>query len=291
MSSRRKLKTVSMVGSLAVLGFLATAAFQPRHTSAQDKTTSGHSKDGDKALADQIRVLQAKIAKLEAALKEKYPDASDPTHKKGMGGMMGEGMMGGMGAKNKGMAGMMEMMMGGMGGKKGMGDMMEMDMMQMEMMEMTGMMGMGSMSAKDMKGMKGKMRMTSALPGFPGASHLYHIGATDFFLDHPGHITLTTKQQSSLQGAKEKALLEKSTAQRKIDEAEQELWQLTGAEEPDAAKMEAKIRGIEKLRGDQRMAFIRSVGEAAKVLSAEQRQVLLGLAPSKADKDHVHPPK
>ena len=33
------------------------------------------------------------------------------------------------------------------------------------------------------------MSMPSALPGFPGQSHLYHIGATGFFLDHPEHIT------------------------------------------------------------------------------------------------------
>ncbi|MEW5976333.1 MAG: periplasmic heavy metal sensor [Acidobacteriota bacterium] len=126
-----------------------------------------------------------------------------------------------------------------------------------------------------MKGMGG-MRMSSELPGFPGASHLYHIGATDFFLDHPQHITLTPDQQTALNRIKERALLNQATSDRKIEEAEQELWALTAADAPDTAKVEAKVREIEKLRGDQRLAFIRGVGEAAKVLTDEQRAALLG---------------
>jgi hypothetical protein len=196
-----------------------------------------------------------------------------------MGGMMGGGMMGG-----PGMGGMMDMMMGGMQGKgmAGMGGMSGGGMEDDEM-SMMGMMGMGNM-----KGM-GKMQKTAALPGFPGASHIYHIGATGFFLDHPEHVTLTTKQQAALNGLKEKALLEKSTFQRKIDEAEQELWTLTASDQPDASKIEAKVKEIEKLRGDQRLAFIRAVGEAAKVLTDQQRKTLLGeLAPGTADKAPAH---
>jgi hypothetical protein len=187
----------------------------------------------------------------------------------GMGGKSG---MGGMGMMGGGMAGM-EGMGGGMG------------MMDMDMMEMMGMMGMGSMGQQGMKGMggMGKMKMTAALPGFPGASHIYHIGATGFFLDHPEHIKLTGKQQTELNHLKEKALLNKTSTQRKIDEAEQELWTLTGSDQPDAVKIEAKIREIEKLRGDQRLAFIRAVGEAAKVLTDEQRQTLMGTMQPKAD--------
>ena len=40
----------------------------------------------------------------------------------------------------------------------------------------------------------GAMVRSSAMPGVPGVSSLYHIGATEFFLNHPEHITLTTKQ-------------------------------------------------------------------------------------------------
>jgi Spy/CpxP family protein refolding chaperone len=185
--------------------------------------------------------------------------------KKEMAGM-GMGMMDG----DK-MMEMKKMMMGGMGDKTmgggmGMGMMGDMDMM--------GMMGMGSMGgAKD-----NKMKMASALPGFPGASHIYHIGASDFFLDHPQHITLTTEQETRLVKMKQMTLTTKASGQRKIEEAEQQLWELTASDQPDVAKLEAKVREVEKLRGDQRMAFIRSVGEAAQALTEEQRKILIGQA-------------
>ena len=123
------------------------------------------------------------------------------------------------------------------------------------------------------------MAMPSALPGFPGASHLYHIGATGFFLDHPQHIALTTQQQAMLNSAKEQALLAKSTTDRAVEQAEQELWTLTAADQPDAAKIEAKLAAIGKLRGDERLAFIRAVGDASKLLTDQQRKILTGFAP------------
>ena len=116
-----------------------------------------------------------------------------------------------------------------------------------------------------------------------------HIGATDFFLDHPEHITLSTEQKTKLGRAKQKATTDKATAQRKVEEAEQQIWELTAADQPDAAKIDAKVREVEKLRGDQRMAFIRSVGEAAQVLTDDQRKILLGFAPPVPAAPHVHP--
>jgi len=135
----------------------------------------------------------------------------------------------------------------------------------------------GSMAGQ--QGM-GKKMPISSLPGFPGASHLYHIGVTGFFLDHPQHITLTVAQQKSLNRIKEKAMLDQANGDRRIEDIEQELWVLTSADTPDASKIEAKIQAIEKLRSNQRMSFIRSVGEAAKVLSPEQRSALLGNGPA-----------
>lgn len=128
-------------------------------------------------------------------------------------------------------------------------------------------------------GMK-NMAPTASLPGFPGASHLYHVGATGFFLDHPQHIDLSTDQQAALNRIKEKTFLDRASLDRRIEETEQDLWTLTAADAPDAAKIEAKIGAIEKLRGDQRMGFIRGVGEAAKVLTADQVAVLLGTKPA-----------
>jgi Spy/CpxP family protein refolding chaperone len=132
--------------------------------------------------------------------------------------------------------------------------------------------------------------MPSALPALPGASHLYHVGATGFFLDRPQHITLSIEQQQRLHQIKERSLLDKAIADRKIQEAEQELWKSTASTQPDAADIETKVRQIEKLRADRRLAFIRSVGETAKVLTKEQTTILLGTAaPVMADMPAAKP--
>ena len=54
---------------------------------------------------------------------------------------------------------------------------------------------------------------------------------------------------------------------------------LTAADQPDAAKIEAKIRENEEICGDERLAFIRAVGAASKLLTNEQRKSLTGFAP------------
>lgn len=161
--------------------------------------------------------------------------------------------------------------------------------MQGTMTAPSGMDMMGRMrgSMQEMRGMRNMApndRMSagmaaSSLPGFPGASHLYHIGSTGFFLDHPQHITLTATQQTNLNKIKEKVLLERASADRRVEEAEQQLWTLTAADSPDAGKIEAKVREIEKLRSDQRLNYIRAVGEAGRVLTAEQQASLLGTKP------------
>ena len=222
--------------------------------------------------------------------------ASSPPMAGMSGGAAPAGGMGGMMAMMDKMMGMMDKMMpmgggpptpagGAMPSGGGMG-MMDMDMMKMGAMPappaaggMAKMSGGGGMMG--MMGMGGNMAAMpqSALPGFPGASHLYHLGATGFFLDHPQHIALTTEQQAGLNKAKEQALLAKSAADRALEQAEQELWTLTAADQPDAAKIEAKLAEIGKLTSDERLAFIRTVGDASKLLTDEQRKALTGFAP------------
>jgi len=114
----------------------------------------------------------------------------------------------------------------------------------------------------------------SALPGIPGVSHLYHIGSTGFFLDQP-QIRLTADQQARLRRIMERALLERGNADRAIEQAEEELWTLTG-DGTDAARIEAKIAEIERARTNQRIDFIRAVGEAITMLTPEQQSALLG---------------
>ncbi len=278
-----KFASAAMCVVLVALGSPGALAADPPH------------QHPDAPLEEQVAALRDKVAKLEAALnKGLSPKGSMPQMsggsdaamqmaspgmdktKMGMGGMDKgmEGKTGGMGMKKMpdgGAMGDMEMQ-GGMGG------MMEMGGMDKMMMGMKGMGMMGMDGMKMMGGMGGGATMTSALPGFPGASHLYHIGATGFFLDHAEHITLTSEQQSALNKIKESALLAKATAERKIAEANQDLWQLTAADEPDATKIDAKIAEIEKLSAEQRRSFIGKVGEAAQVLTDEQRKALTGMA-------------
>jgi hypothetical protein len=136
------------------------------------------------------------------------------------------------------------------------------------------MMGMGMMGQMAQKGLA-----QSSLPGYPGISHLYHIGATDLFLDHGDHIQLSSDQKAQLYKAKEKMLLDSASFDRKIEQAEQGLWTLTGSDKPDSQKIETKIREIEKLRGDKRMAFIRAVGQSTQVMTNEQLRLLVGFSP------------
>ncbi len=117
---------------------------------------------------------------------------------------------------------------------------------------------------------------TSDLPGFPGASHILHIGATGFFLDHAGMAKLTTAQLTSLNRLKEHAVLARATVDQKILRAEEAVWTLTASDQPDLKKIEAKIKESEALKAEKRVNFIRSVGTAAKILTPGQVSIFLG---------------
>ena len=193
-----------------------------------------------------------------------------------------------------GMTGMQDVKMdadstAGDGSSSGMGMMDDVDLMgMMEVdLDMMGAIAGDVAESSSIKGM-GEMKLASSLPGSPGVSRLYHVGATEFFLNYPEHITVTTKQLAALNRLKQKALFSKATTQRKIDEAEQELWELTGADEPNAAQILDKVQAIEKLRGEQRMAFIQSVADAAIVLTDEQRQMLIGTRADETAKTDAH---
>lgn len=49
-------------------------------------------------------------------------------------------------------------------------------------------------------------------------------------------------------------------------------------DQPQIGNIEQKAREIERLRGDQRVAFVRDVGDAADVLTADRRSQLAGMA-------------
>ena len=263
----------------------------------------------DRQPSEIFEELHTRLKRLEVALMRDHqeardPDAhsdhvdSDPSHssmQKGME-MKDKGMRMGMGK----IMGHSKMSMGGMGDKememgKMMGMMQMMDGMKMgDMMSMKGM-DMGKMMK--MKGMRmmGMMKNSStmaqtALPGFPGASHIYHIGSTEFFLDHGDHIELSDSQQASLRKAREKAQLTVADFDRKIEQAEQDLWVLSSSDQPDIDKISAKAKEIGNLNAESRIAYIRAVGDAAKLLTEDQRKTLVGVTEG-AESDgseHVH---
>ncbi len=121
---------------------------------------------------------------------------------------------------------------------------------------------------------------SAGLPSATGAPHIYHLGADTFFLDQAAAVGLTEAQQKRLTALKEKSAVSYATAQRKIDQGEQDLWVLSSSEAPDIAKIETKIGETVRLTGQQRMTFIRTVGEAVGVLSDAQRKAIASMQPT-----------
>lgn len=257
-----------LVPLLSILTLAVMVALTPiRWAAAQKPATPTE-------LQRQVTELKAQVAKLQAAVADL---SGGTTSAMGMapkkaGGSMGMTMdKGEMGMPPEGM--MMKMP------PRMMEKMEKMDMMEMGAMKDSSAMGAMSKATPDtgMTGMlgAGMTRTMSSLPGFPGLSHLYHIGATGFFLDQVA-ITLTVAQQEQLNEIRTRALLLRSESDRRVAQLEEELWTLTADGEPDATKIEAKIQDIERARANARMAFIRAVGDATKMLSQAQRQQLLG---------------
>lgn len=313
---RRRVVTGAVV-ALALASWAVVGSAQSADTSSQPRRAQGAGAQApDQTLTKQLEELRAQLARLQAEIERQQQSTSPAPATGALGAAMSGGQMGQMGMRMGEMGRRMGMgEMGSMppGDQMGMMEMHKGEMgMPPEGMRMPQGMGMGEMGGMASPGAPapatgGGMQMggaaagsgmqmpggpsatsagapaarpgrsTSALPGVPGASHLYHIGSTGFFLDQ-AQIRLTSEQQATLNRIKERALLERSTAERRTEQAEQELWALTGADQPDAAKIEAKLKEVEQLRTNQRMAFIRAVGEASNVLTAEQRNVALGMS-------------
>lgn len=258
----------------------------------QSGTSSGAMPmSGKPGMASGTKPMQERMAGMSAMGEGSPPSGDAPGEMKPAGGVGG---MGGGTSPRVMKTSMMEKMKGGMGGgaPAAGAPMTEAAPSGAMGADSSGGAGMGMMDTKNAKmakmaemmgGMGGKrdssMAMPSALPGFPGASHLYHVGATGFFLDHPRHIALSTEQQKMLYQIKEQAALDEASADRCVQEAEQDLWALTAADQPDNAQIEAKVAEIEKLKGDARLRFIGAVGAAANILNDEQRKILTGFAP------------
>jgi Spy/CpxP family protein refolding chaperone len=102
------------------------------------------------------------------------------------------------------------------------------------------------------------------------------VGSTGFFLDYAERIALNPDQQATLNQIREEALSHQSAFSRQIQQAEEDLWRLTAIDQPNLSAITSQIKKIESLRSERRVRFIRSIGDAAKVLSTHQREMLLG---------------
>jgi hypothetical protein len=120
----------------------------------------------------------------------------------------------------------------------------------------------------------------SDLPGFPGASNIYHIGSTGFFIDFASVLNFADYQLAMLKKIRDQSQLRVSTADQKVSQAEEDLWMLTASDRPDLGKIDSKVHEIESLKSEMRISFIRDVGEAASILTPEQRSVLVESAAS-----------
>lgn len=252
---------------LALFVLISISALDRTLAYAQGMGMKNHpSPDSEKTMTDQISEIRSKLFGLETALEMKHQGKTgriaSGTDKTGMnkmgpmGQMQPNGMNGGpMRSRPK-----MANPPGGMSpGPK---------------MNGTGMMGMKMMGRMNKKS---SALLPSSLPGFPGVSHIYHIGSTDFFLDHSDHIRLTVQQKTKLNQIKEQTTLDYSTKDRNAKKLEQDLWVLTSSDQPDIKKIDEKIGEITRLKGKMRLAFIQAVGEAARVLTSEQLEQLKGM--------------
>ncbi len=241
--------------------------------SAADETASGKmggmGKMGDAKKAKMANMADAKKAKMADMADAKRAKMAE-TRKAKMGKMGGANKpkMGKMGSAKKPkmgkMAGADKPKMGKMAGAN-----------KPKMAQK----GMAMMGKNPAPASMAKMSLPSSLPGFPGASHLYHVGATDFFLDHAESLALTDEQRAKLEQIKKESTVTLEAAEAKIEKAERELWTFTASAEPDDSKLKAKLEEIAQLFVERRMAFIRSVGDAAKLLSDEQRTAVVGQSP------------
>jgi hypothetical protein len=253
-----KLTAENLLPLIAIMTFWAT----PAHSQGMGMKMHS-SPEAKQTLTDQISEIRSKVFKLETALEKKHREES-------VGNAAGSGRMG-----MQGMGPMGRMKPGGMQG----GPMRNMKKMPPGPMSSGPKMnGKGMMGMQMMGRMKQNARLPSSLPGFPGVSHIYHIGSTDFFLDHSDHIDLTLKQKTTLNQIKEQTSLDNSTMDRNVQKLEQDLWVLTSSDQPDIKKIAEKVGEIERLKGKMRLDFIQAVGKAAGVLSSEQLELLKGMA-------------
>jgi Spy/CpxP family protein refolding chaperone len=95
-----------------------------------------------------------------------------------------------------------------------------------------------------------------------------------YMLSHREELKLTPEQAKKLEDLRNDFERSARKNQDDLHAAEKSLDEVTRADSVDVKQAEAKIREIERLRADQRIARIRAVEQGKSVLSQEQRDHL-----------------
>lgn len=137
---------------------------------------------------------------------------------------------------------------------------------------------MAAMGKKNMMGKKmsktGNPAVVASLPSFPGNTHIYHVGSVEFFLDKIKTVNLTEHQQELLMQLQSRWQKKHMSYDENTAKNEQALWLLTAEAVPNATAIKEKMTQVANIEVTQRLFFIRSVGEAAEILTEQQRQIL-----------------
>ena len=95
-----------------------------------------------------------------------------------------------------------------------------------------------------------------------------------YMLSHREELKLTPEQVKKLEGLRSDFERDARKNQDDLRAAEKSLDDLTRSDSVDLKQAEAKLREVERLRADQRIARIRAVEQGKSVLSQEQRDRL-----------------
>ena len=95
-----------------------------------------------------------------------------------------------------------------------------------------------------------------------------------YMLSHREELKLTPEQVKKLEGLRSDFERDARKNQDDLRAAEKSLDDLTRSDSVDLKQAEAKVREVERLRADQRIARIRAVEQGKSVLSQEQRDRL-----------------
>jgi Spy/CpxP family protein refolding chaperone len=109
-----------------------------------------------------------------------------------------------------------------------------------------------------------------------------------FMLSNQDKLQLSSSQVQTLEKLRNDFRRQSIRLDADLKVAEMDLAQLLDSDSADMGKVESKVREIEKLKGDLRLARLRAIEEGKRILSQEQRVKLKELlGGSQPDRSHA----